>query len=193
MTRDLWIVVPVKPLRDSKTRLAGTLDGGQRRALVRRLLRQTLRTVRHSHVATGCLVVSRDPQVLHLARGAGAATLREIHPSLNAALAQAAGVLSGAMLVLPLDLPRLAPASLLALTRRSGGRAAAIAPDRARRGTNALLLQPPDLIRCAFGPGSFARHVEALRQVGVTPRVVTRGELALDIDTPADLRAWLGR
>ena len=193
MTRDLWVVVPVKPLRDSKTRLAGTLDGGRRRALVRRLLRHTLRTIRHAHVAKGCLVVSRDPEVLHLARGEGVSTLRETRPSLNAALTQAASALSGAMLVLPLDLPRLAPASLLALSRRPGGRVAAIAPDRAQHGTNALLLQPPNLIHCAFGPGSFARHIEALRQVGVTPHIVKRGELALDIDTPADLRAWLGR
>jgi 2-phospho-L-lactate guanylyltransferase len=193
MNRDLWVVIPVKPLRDSKTRLAGALGPLQRRALVRRLLLRTLQVVRRSRVVTGCLVISRDPEALQLARRAGARALREIGPALNAALAQAAHAVTGAMLVLPLDLPLLDRSSLLALTRRQGSRAASIAPDRAQRGTNALLLQPPDLIECRFGPGSFADHLVALRAIGIEPCIVKRRELGLDIDTPADLAAWRRR
>lgn len=190
MKRALWVVIPVKPLRDSKTRLAGALDSVQRRALVRFLLRRTLRLVRRSRLATGCVVVSRDAEVLHLARQHGAHGLREIEAGLNAALKQTARVVSGAMLVLPLDLPLLDQSALTALAKRRGGRTASLAPDRAERGTNALLLQPPDLIDCRFGPGSFADHLAALRAIGVEPRIVKQRQLALDIDTPADLKAW---
>jgi 2-phospho-L-lactate guanylyltransferase len=193
MKPKLWVVIPVKPLRDSKTRLAGTLDPLRRRALVRFLLGRTLRIVRQSRAASGCLVISRDPEVLQLARRAGAASLRETRPGLNAALKQAASRLRGTMLVLPVDLPLLDRLALAALLQPGPGRVAAIAPDRAGRGTNALLLQPPGLIECRFGADSFARHLDALRAAGVAPRIVKRRELGLDIDTPADLAAWRRR
>jgi 2-phospho-L-lactate guanylyltransferase len=150
-----------------------------------------LRIVRQSRVASYILVISRDAEVLTLARREGAMAMREIRADLNLALAQVARGLHGAMLVLPLDLPMLDTASLRALTRCRGGRAAAIAPDRSRRGTNALLLQPADLIECDFGPDSFAHHVAALREIGVEPRIVARRALALDVDTPTDLAEWL--
>jgi len=178
----LWVVIPVKPLRAGKTRLSRALGGVSRRALVRYLLSHTVRVVRRSRIASGCVVISRDPEVLQLARRLGARALRERQPGLNAALAQAAASLRGAMLVLPLDLPLLDSSALRALARRRPGRAAAIAPDRAGRGTNALLLQPPNLIECRFGPDSFAAHVEALRGAGVeaweTVEVGWNGELA---------------
>jgi 2-phospho-L-lactate guanylyltransferase len=189
----MWVVIPVKPLRDSKTRLASKLDPLRRRALVRFLLGRTLRIVRQSRAVSGCLVISRDPEVLQLARRAGATCLRETRPGLNAALTQAASRLRGTMLVLPVDLPLLDRFALAALMQPRPGRVAAIAPDRAGRGTNALLLQPPDLITCRFGTDSFARHLGALRAAGVEPRIVKRRELGLDIDTPADLAAWRRR
>jgi 2-phospho-L-lactate guanylyltransferase len=94
------------------------------------------------------------------------------------------------MLVVPLDLPLFDKAALASMIRRSGLRAAAIAPDRRGKGTNALLLQPVDLIDCRFGPDSFADHLATLRKIRVAPRIVDRPSLALDIDTPADLAAW---
>jgi 2-phospho-L-lactate guanylyltransferase len=194
MTRDLWIVVPVKPLRDSKTRLAGVLDGPARRALVRRLLSHTLQTVQRARRIAGCLVISRDPAALHLARSHGALAVHERQAGLNSALGQAATLLrrhgAAAMLVLPLDLPLIDLAAVSAMSQRHRRRAAAIAPDRRGKGTNALLLQPVDLIDCSFGPDSFADHVAALHKAGVAPRIVKRPGLALDIDTPADLAQW---
>jgi 2-phospho-L-lactate guanylyltransferase len=62
-----------------------------------------------------------------------------------------------------------------------------IVPDRHGTGTNALLLEPPDVIRPAFGPGSFARHLERASQAGVAWEVAQPDSLLLDVDTSDDL------
>jgi 2-phospho-L-lactate guanylyltransferase len=50
------------------------------------------------------------------------------------------------------------------------------------------LLTPPDALTPAFGPGSRDRHVANARAEGGHPRVVEVPTLALDVDTPDDLR-----
>jgi len=61
-----------------------------------------------------------------------------------------------------------------------------IVPDRHGRGTNALLIAPPDAIDVCFGGDSRAAHVAAAEMAGA--RVVELGgPLALDVDTPDDL------
>ena len=61
-----------------------------------------------------------------------------------------------------------------------------IVPDRHGRGTNALLLAPPDAIDPCFGGDSRAAHVAAARAAGAR-LVELGGPLTLDIDTPDDL------
>ena len=62
-----------------------------------------------------------------------------------------------------------------------------IAPDRRRRGTNALLLSPADLIEYDFGGNSFVRHCERARRAGARLEVVELPSLGLDLDLPEDL------
>jgi 2-phospho-L-lactate guanylyltransferase len=63
-----------------------------------------------------------------------------------------------------------------------------IAPCRHGTGTNVLMLRPPDLIRFAFGPDSFAAHCTASRTAGVEPIIYRDGNVAFDLDTPEDWR-----
>jgi 2-phospho-L-lactate guanylyltransferase (CobY/MobA/RfbA family) len=63
-----------------------------------------------------------------------------------------------------------------------------IAPCRHRTGTNILLLRPPDLIRFAFGPDSFAAHCTASRTAGAEPIIYRADNVAFDLDTPEDWR-----
>src|SRR5438093_585798 len=62
----------------------------------------------------------------------------------------------------------------------------AIVPDRHGRGTNALLLAPPDAIDTCFGGDSRAAHAAAAREAGAA-LVELDGPLTLDLDTPDDL------
>ena len=62
----------------------------------------------------------------------------------------------------------------------------ALVADRHGRGTNALLVSPPDAIAVAFGSGSRAAHLAAAEAAGATS-VELDGPLGLDVDTPDDL------
>jgi 2-phospho-L-lactate guanylyltransferase len=117
--------------------------------------------------------------------------------TLNAAIRQAQAVAAAAsadaLLVVPGDLPTVSSLDIAALLDASPPDASSvpIAPDRSDEGTNALLLAPPAAIAPSFGLGSFVRHAELARQAGLTPAVVRRPGLALDLDTPADVALLL--
>jgi 2-phospho-L-lactate guanylyltransferase len=193
----IWAIVPVKPFTLAKSRLAGSLTPQQRSELSRRLLIHTLDVLARVPLIRRTLVVSRDSAALALARKARANTVTESTRSeldLNLALRRAteAALAFGvqAVLILPADLPNLAPADvellLKTLVPASVERTAVIAPDRHERGTNALLVRPPDLIRFAFGPDSFPEHVRRAQAAGAQVRLVRTPNLALDLDTPED-------
>lgn len=184
-------VIPVKPPGEGKSRLEGVLDPVDRAALSRAMFRRVLKTVLDAGIEA--VVVSRDSAIRREAEAAGAWALEEADGSnLNEALAIAGDFLSArgaeALLVLPADLPAIEPDDVRALTTLAWtAPAVVVAPDAAEQGTNALLLAPPDSIAFGFGVESFARHCDAARQAGITPTILRRPGLALDIDTPADL------
>jgi len=110
----LWAIVPVKPLKRGKSRLAGILTRSQRVDLNRQLLTHTLDTLRTVPEIEQVLVISRDPEALALAREFGARTVQENRTShLNDALIRATFVArkysTAGVLVLPADLPLVTP------------------------------------------------------------------------------------
>ncbi|HEY5194531.1 MAG TPA: NTP transferase domain-containing protein [Solirubrobacteraceae bacterium] len=62
-----------------------------------------------------------------------------------------------------------------------------IVPDRHGKGTNGLLLSPPDALSPSFGPDSRARHERLAAESGVRWRIAQPASLLLDIDTGEDL------
>ena len=56
----LWAIVPVKPLRRGKSRLAGTLSEDERAELNRILLQHTIQTLTDLKEIEQVLVVSRE-------------------------------------------------------------------------------------------------------------------------------------
>ena len=188
----LWAIVPVKPLRYGKSRLAGTLTEDQRTELNRALLQHTLETLSELKEVDGVLVVSRDPHALTVARSHGARTVQENgQPQLNTALKRATVVAqvyaTRGVLVLPADLPLIKKEDILELIKRAANPpVVVIAPDRHGRGTNALLISPPGLIEYDFGENSFQRHCERVKNAGARLEVVDLPSLALDLDIPED-------
>lgn len=189
----LWAIVPVKPLRRGKSRLAGTLSEDERERLNQSLLEHTLETLTDLKELEQVLVVSRDPHALTIARNHGARTVREDgQPHLNTALQRATIVAqvyaTRGVLVLPADLPLLTREDVLALLdKASQPPVVVIAPDRHRKGTNALLISPAGLIEYDFGDDSFERHCERARRAGARLEVVDLPSLGLDLDMPEDL------
>jgi 2-phospho-L-lactate guanylyltransferase len=212
----LTILIPVKHLSDSKSRLAPVLAGQERQALALRLLRGVLGVAQQAQQQLGTLavVVSPDPAVLALAAAYGLTPLPEdsaplsgyelrvtdsTEPALNAALEQATAFAcargASAVLVLPADLPLLTLADVARLWRASqqlyADRAMVIAPDGQEQGTNALLVRPPGALPYQFGPGSFQRHCQQARDLGLAWHIDRSPRLGLDVDLPADLEHWL--
>lgn len=191
-----WAIVPVKPLRRAKSRLADVLTPEQRRLLAEKMLRHVLQVLRTVPQILGTLVISRDSQVLSIARGYGLRTVQEAGtPELNAALGRATRVVAewggDSVLVLPADLPLLEAADLGAMIDRGNeAPAVVIATDEQRDGTNALFMRPPGVIDYAYGEGSFARHCTLARKAGARLREHHSASLSLDIDVAADLEQY---
>lgn len=189
----LWAIVPVKPLRRGKSRLSGVLSQDERTDLNRRLLAHTIDTLTAIPEIEHVLVISRDPAALALARDHGARTVQENGaPHLNVALARATIVAktytTRGVLIVPADLPLLSPEDVrLMLDRAHKPPVVVVAPDRHRKGTNALLVCPVGLIDYDFGPGSFERHCRLARQAGARLEICELPSLALDVDLPEDL------
>ena len=185
-------IIPVGTLEGAKTRLGDTLDAEERLDLLTGLLQRTVVAALAVDRLADVLVVSPDRDVLHLASGFGARTLRQRSSGLNAGLREArADVVAGgaeAILVLPVDLPFVTPPALDAFVSAllADEPAVVLVTDRHATGTNALGLRPPDVIDVAFGPGSRAAHRALAVAAGATYSELD-GPLAIDLDTPDDL------
>lgn len=188
-----WAIVPVKPLRRGKSRLAGVLTEDERMVLNQYLLANTLDVLRPIRKIDHILVISRDPQALTLAREHGARTVLEHGmPHLNLALTRATLVArhhsARGVLILPADLPLLIREDVdMMLEKAKSPPVVVIAPDRHRMGTNGMVVYPAGLIPFEFGPNSFERHCENTRLVGARLEICELPSLALDMDLPEDL------
>ena len=184
------VVVPVKDLLGTKSRLAPILDPGARAGLTLYMMGHVLAAIGEAGVEDVC-VVSPDRIVLNEAQRRGATPLlqesRGLNPALEEGRRRALEIGSSTLLVFPADLPLLGADDVLAVLRASEGKSVVVSPDGARSGTNALLTRPPDAMPFAFGPDSFEAHLEAARSRGLEARVCERPHLAFDLDTAGEL------
>ena len=192
----LWLVIPVKPFAEAKSRLAQVLSSVERALLMQTLLLRVLAAAKSSGLFAGILVVSRDAQVHALADAHGAIGIPEQGNDLNGALEEARRWLpetAQALLVLPADLPEVTGEVLREFVARahpaSNESLVAIAPSETN-GTNALLLVPPNAIPFAFGVQagveSSVRHAHLALEQGARLVTIQSSALAFDVDLPAD-------
>jgi 2-phospho-L-lactate/phosphoenolpyruvate guanylyltransferase len=183
-------IVPVKGLSVANGRLDGLLSEGERTHLAEALFLDLIVKLPRSRCIDDVLVVTSDDWVARHAGWFGHQVLMqssdEGHAEAAAAGARAA-MADGAQRVamLPVDCPMLDTDELDAHLGRSP-RTALIVPDRHGTGTNALVLEPPDVMAPAFGPGSFARHAALAQAAGASFALEEVDSLAIDLDTPED-------
>jgi 2-phospho-L-lactate guanylyltransferase len=192
----VFVAVPVKDLASAKQRLIPGLGPDQRRRLARAMLEDVLRALA-SVLAGSVFVVTRDDEVMEVAKWLGASCLAESENrghTQAVALAQREAVASGAerFLTIPGDVPCVTPAEVERVLGGLGARRGALfVPSASGLGTNAALLSPPDAMPLTFGEPSFDNHLEAARQRGLAPAVLVLPGLGLDIDAPEDLALLL--
>lgn len=176
------VIVPVKSFGLAKGRLATSLSATERE--------QLSRTCAESVVAAAApwpvYVVCADDATAAWATSMGARVVICAPPGLDVAVAagRAAAVRDGCdhIVITHADLP-------LARTFEGVPRHGriTIVPDRHRDGTNVLSMPADCPMTTAYGPGSFANHVELARRAGLDVDVIDDPDLALDLDTVEDL------
>jgi 2-phospho-L-lactate guanylyltransferase len=187
-------LVPVKAVREAKSRLAPYLSSREREQLVMEMLQHVLFTLQESGQFTRINVVSPDERVLAAAQQWGAQSLIEEQPGHNPALQAAAQreleAGATALLTLSADLPLLQPDDIRSLVQASYHYDVVLAPSHEGSGTNALLVHPPLVVPYVFGTGSLYRYQQEARQRHVSSTTCFSIGLALDIDTISDVETW---
>ena len=192
-------IIPVKRFGAAKRRLLDAIDPPARAAIVKAMLADVLTATTASDAVERVIVVTGEGRAekVALATSQRVSTPIEVmrdpddagHPeaaTLGIVRAKALG--AECALLLPGDCPLLDSAELHAALDRAAPGRVTVVPDRHGTGTNALILSPPDAIAPGFGAGSRERHVERAERRGLEAAVEELDSLALDLDTPDDLR-----
>jgi 2-phospho-L-lactate/phosphoenolpyruvate guanylyltransferase len=193
-------LMPVKGFRNAKQRLTPVLSGAARELLAETMFRDVLRQVGTARGLAGTFVVTGDDKVAGIAALAGAEVMRErVENGETAAVDFARQELQRAgceaVLILPGDIPLARAADieqiLAQVPRDAAPPFALLVPSHDRKGTNALLLAPPEVIPLRFGYDSFTFHLSQVTKQGLPIRFYENEHIALDIDEPKDLERFL--
>jgi 2-phospho-L-lactate/phosphoenolpyruvate guanylyltransferase len=195
--QDIWAVVPIKELDGAKQRLAPLLSPAQRRALIEVMMGEVLEAVAETSSLAGIIVVTVDPQATALATRLGARVVtdgaRDGHTgSVMGGVRLLLKEGRGGMLTLPADIPAVTPQEIsLVVGAHLPGRSFTIAPAHDLLGSNTVICSPPDAVPLRFGDNSYYPHLEAAEKGGIEPTVMPQPGIAMDIDHPVDLAAFL--
>ena len=192
-TSELVAVIPMKPLSQSKTRLAPHMSEEQRSDLVVGMLHRVLGAIKGSSIEM-FWVVGGDERIRNVARNFDGIWMEELGRNLNDTLGKAFDELAGrnaAALYLAGDLPFLKPSDLHSLLRSSRRNTnITLAPARRDGGTNAILVPPGLPFRPELGPRSFSKHLSTAAAMEVSVAICYSPGLGFDLDITDDLETF---
>ncbi|HEV2654877.1 MAG TPA: 2-phospho-L-lactate guanylyltransferase [Ktedonobacteraceae bacterium] len=184
-------LIPVKTLKQAKSRLADHLTHEQRASLVLDMLHHVISTLKASNLLDSVSVVSPDPRVLEKAElwGARARVEEESghNPALHAAAQHELAEGATALLTISADLPLLGVHDIEGMIAQSQKYPIVLAPSWEGTGTNALLTRPPLALPYVFGPGSLQHFLTEAKEWQLGSVLYNNRGMALDIDTIDDL------
>jgi 2-phospho-L-lactate guanylyltransferase len=194
---NVWACVPVKTFTGAKSRTGALLTAEQREVLAATMLEDVLAAIAGARQLAGIMVNTVDPVAAALAERYGARVVTEgaldgHTGAVNGMARVLAAEGKGALLTMPGDIPRVTSAEVDAVV---GSCLAApsftIVPAHDELGSNAVLCAPPFAVTLRFGDNSYFPHLMAARAAGIEPTIVRLPGIGLDIDHPADLRAFM--
>ncbi len=188
------ILVPVKNLSGAKQRLATLFDQPARTELAQAMLFDVLKTLGTWKDCPEVGIVTSDPFALHLAEQFHFSVIldnanRSETDAIEMAtrFCEARGVDS--TLVIPGDIPLIQTWELEKIVQSAPAQGAVLVRAADGRGTNAIWRRPAGLFPARFGNDSFEPHHAAAQATGKPCMVLSLPGIALDVDTPSDLRA----
>jgi 2-phospho-L-lactate/phosphoenolpyruvate guanylyltransferase len=189
MKKRTLVIIPVKDLSHTKSRLSRVLTLHQRQALTLSILSRTIQIAQCADHVDNVLVITPDEDVLAFVKTLGIQRMKEKTKGLNQALR---GTTYWAIdhdfetiLVLPADIPFLNKEDIesLIMMAINEERIVVIAPDTDKRGTNALLMKPPGILKYSFGVNSFQRHQQQALAQNLKVKIYSSISVAFDLDT----------
>ncbi|WP_158924592.1 2-phospho-L-lactate guanylyltransferase [Acidisphaera sp. S103] len=194
---DVWACVPVKGFTGAKSRTGSILTPEQREVLAATMLEDVLSALAGASRLAGILVNTIDPVAGALAERYGARVVTEgaldgHTGAVNGMARVLAAERKGALLTVPGDIPLVTSAEIDAVVSSClAAPSFTIVPAHDELGSNAVLCAPPFSVPLRFGDDSYFPHLMAARAQGIEPTVVRLPGIGLDIDHPADLRAFM--
>ncbi|MGD0104175.1 MAG: 2-phospho-L-lactate guanylyltransferase [Rhodopila sp.] len=194
---DVWAAVPVKEFTGAKQRTASILTPVQRETLAATMLEDVLSALAGATRLTGILVNTVDPVAADLAARYGAQVVTDgaldgHTGAVNGMARVLAAEGKGALLTVPGDIPRVTSAEIDAVVSSClPAPSFTIVPAHDALGSNAVLCAPPFSVPLRFGDDSYFPHLMAARAQRIEPTVLRLPGIGLDIDHPADLRAFI--
>lgn len=193
-TTNVFAIVPVKGLGISKMRLSSVLGPEKRRMLTTAMLENVLDALKASTIPV-VLVVSPDLAVQEIADKYSFSFLSPketgLNPSLKEAVQWCMDKTAGSVLILPADIPLVSSEDIDRLVELGSEDSTVVLSPSGDGGTNAIYLNPPNLIPVCFGPKSFFQHVKEALDKGVTIRFHSSRRIMLDVDSENDLKRVL--
>ena len=190
----IWAVIPVKELDGAKQRLAGFLTEAERHRLAVPMLEEVLAALASATRLAGVALVTLDPHATAIARHhnwriitEGARTSHTGAVDAGRTILAAEGI--AGILTLPGDIPAATAAEIDAAL--AAHTAFTIVPAHDEQGSNTVIVSPPLAVELRFGDNSYFPHLDAARAAGITPTIIQQPGIAMDIDHPADLAAFL--
>ena len=187
------ILVPVKNLSTAKQRLASVLEQTIRTELAQAMLFDVLEVLATWTHRPAVSIVTSDPFAISLARRfcfdviPDTANRSETDAiEMATRVCEARGI--GSTLVIPGDIPLIQSEELEQILKSAPTEGSVLAPAADGRGTNAAFRRPAGLFPLRFGNDSFKPHLAAARSTGKACVVLSLPGIALDVDSPSDLR-----
>jgi len=185
------ILIPVKNLSNAKQRLSKVLDQSIRTDLAHAMLADVLQAVAAYGREDASLVTS-DPFALEQAAQLGCDVIGdEANISETNAIEMATQICAARgvprTLVIPGDIPLIEAEALAMIFEHAPACGSVLVPSRDKRGTNAALRAPVNLLPLRFGNDSFQPHLQAAIATNTVCVVLSLARIGLDVDNVEDL------
>ncbi|MBM3801707.1 MAG: 2-phospho-L-lactate guanylyltransferase [Acidimicrobiia bacterium] len=192
---DIWAIVPIKDLHDGKIRLSSVLTPDERALLIEAMLDDVLSAFAE-YAGMRVLVVTGDVRVAEKAAQLSMEPLIEAvcqgeSAAVEAATSHSIARGAGGALVVPADIPLLGAGDVATVVQRAPAQGTLLVPAWDGRGTNAAVRRPAGLFPLRFGNDSFLPHRAAAESTGCPLVVMRNDQIALDLDSPVELRRFL--
>jgi 2-phospho-L-lactate guanylyltransferase len=188
------ILIPVKNLSGAKQRLAALFDQPTRTELAQAMLLDVLEALGTWRNCPEVAIVTSDPFAIRLAQQFHFSVIpdtasRSQTDAIEVAtrFCESQGIES--TLVIPGDIPLIQSWELEKILQSAPAEGSLLVRAADGRGTNAIWRRPAGLFPARFGNDSFEPHHAAAQATGRPCIVLSLPGIALDVDTPSDLRA----